>query len=367
MMSIRKFLFKILLEIWRSYNRILSREKKKVLFDCQLDFHYYHIQPLLDFLRFDSAFILTVLKCEGFSHQELEGVRYIDADILLDEPWAVYDIYFTTEFGNIPWWFADVTTVFFLHGVGPKVSYFATDKLKDFDVILAPGPYVESKQIPFLKEGAVLYRAGLPVTDCYFSQKTFSLPQYLKFDNGKPLLLYAPSWSKDHLQFSIDFEILRALSDQEICNVIIRPHPNLLVPEKCNGINWREIIDEIMLNNKRIALHAGRGASIYDILGCTDILLGDISSIVYEFLVFDRPIILYLKSGVGEFYRSEDFILETKEACYNLENAGTLETVLLDCLRDKGALSAQRKTMLAKSLHNPGKAVPEIVKILHKI
>lgn len=311
--------------------------------------------------------MLTVLKCEGFSHQELEGVRYIDPHILLGEAWAVYDIYFTTDFGTIPWWFIDVTTVFFLHGVGPKVSYFATDKLKDFDVILAPGPYVESKQRPFLKEGAVLYRAGLPVTDCYFSEKKFSLPQSLKFDNSKPVLLYAPSWSKDYRQFSIDFDILDALAAQEICNVIIRPHPNLLVPEKCNGIDWRKIIDNIMLSNKRIALHAGRGTSIYDILGCTDILLGDISSIVYEFLVFDRPIILYLKSGVGGFYQSEDFIQETKEACYNIENPNELEPVLLDCLRDKEALSAQRKTMLAKSLHNPGKAIPEIVKILHEI
>jgi CDP-glycerol glycerophosphotransferase (TagB/SpsB family) len=318
-------------------------------------------------MRCDPAFILTVLKGEDFSHRELQGVRYIDANILLNEVWAVYDIYFTTEFGTIPWWFTDVTTVFFLHGVGPKVSYFATDKLKDFDVVLAPGPYVESKQIPFLKEGAVLYRAGLPVTDCYFLQETFSLPQYLNFNNGKPVLLYAPSWSKDHLQLSIDFKILNALSHQEVCNVIIRPHPNLLAPEKCNGINWREIIAEIMLNNKRIALHAGRGTSIYDVLGCTDILLGDISSIVYEFLVLDRPIILYLKSGVGEFYQSEDFIFETKKACYNIENADKLEAVLLECLSNKEALSAERKTILGKSLHNPGKAIPEIVKLLHEL
>jgi hypothetical protein len=366
-MSIRKSVFKIHLEIWRLYNRVLSRKKKKILFDCQLDFHYYHIQPLLEFLRHDPAFMLTVLKCDGFSHQELQGIRYIDADILLNESWAVYDIYFTTDFGTIPWWFIDVTTMFFLHGVGPKVSYFASEKLKDFDVVLAPGPYVESKQIPFLKEGGVLYRAGLPVTDHYFLQETFSLPPYLKFDNPKPVLLYAPSWSNDYRQFSIDLDILGALSRQEVCNVIIRPHPNLLIPEKCNGIDWREIIAEIMLTNKRIALHAGSGTSIYDILGCTDILLGDISSIVYEFLVFDRPIILYLKNGVGDFYQSGDFILETKRACYNMEDADELEIVLLDCLGNKESLSAERKTMLAKSLHNPGRAVPEIIKILNEL
>lgn len=366
-MSVRKSLFRIQLEIWRLYNRVLSRKKKRILFDCQLDFHYYHIQPLLAFLRYDPAFELTVLKCEGFSHEELDGIRYIDSGTLLDESSAVYDIYFTTDFGSIPWWFSDVTTVFFLHGVGPKVSYFASDKLKNFDVILAPGPYVESKQIPFLKKGAVLYRAGLPVTDRYFLQETFSLPQYFKFDNAKPILLYAPSWSNDARQFSIDLDILNALSHQEVCNVIIRPHPNLLIPEKCHGIKWREIIDEIIVNNRRIALHAGRGTSIYDILGCTDILMGDISSMVYEFLVLDRPIILYLKKGVGEFYQSEEFVLETEKACHNLDNADELETMLLNCLRNKESLSAERKKMLAKSLHNPGKAVPEIIKILNEI
>lgn len=367
MMFKRKSLFKIQLKVWRLYNRILSRKKKKILFDCPYDFHYYHIQPLIDNLRYDPAFALTVIRCDGFSQQQLHGVRYIDSNTLYSEIFAAYDIYFTTEFVPIPWWFSDVTAVFLLHGIGPKVSYFASEKLRAFDVVLAPGPYVELKQRPFLKEGAALYPAGLPATDRYFSQDTCSLPAYIKFEDEKPILLYAPSWSSDCQQSSIDLNILNALSHQEICNVIIRPHPNLLIPEMCGGIKWRETIEEITLENKRIVLHAGKETSVYEILGCVDTLLSDISSVVYEFLILDRPIILYLKKGVEEFFQSEEYVLETRKACHNIDDANELEGVLLNCLKNSDVLSSERKKMLAKSLHNPGKAVSEITKILNKI
>ncbi|PTQ79165.1 CDP-glycerol glycerophosphotransferase (TagB/SpsB family) [Nitrosospira multiformis] len=367
MISKRRMLFALQLKLWHSYNRIARRKKKKILFDCPYDFHYSHLQPLIESLSRHSEFDITVVKTDDFSQTKLEGVKYIDTDTLQQEIFAVYDIYFTTEFDILPWWFTGVTRIFFLHGVGPKVSYFASEKLRVFDVVLAPGPYVESKQRAFLKKDAVLYPAGLPVTDRYFLPGEQSLPAYIKFEEKKNIILYAPSWSSNPGQVSIDLDILHALSSQTTCNVIIRPHPNLLVPELCAGIKWKEVIEEILSKNRRIFLHAGRGTSVYEVLGCVDILLGDISSVVYEFLALDRPIILYLKEGVDEFYQSEEFVLETRLACYNINDPATLPATVLRCLQNKNSLSAERKKMMARSLYNPGRAIPQIIKILTEL
>lgn len=367
MISKRRALFALQLKIRRLYNRISMQKKKKILFDCPYDFHYSHLQPLIEVLRRYPEFDLTVVKTEDFSQAQLDGVRYVDADTLQRETFTVYDIHFTTDFGVFRWWFCGVTRIFFLHGVGPKVSYFASEKLRVFDVVLVPGPYVESKQRVFLKKDAVLYPAGLPVTDRYFFENEHSLPDYIKFEEKKPILLYAPSWSSDPCQVSIDLDILHALSSQIICNVIIRPHPNLLVPEMCAGIRWKEIIEEIAFKNRRIFLHAGRGTSVYEILGCADILLGDISSVVYEYLALDRPIILYLKKGVEEFYQSEEFVLETRRASRNINDPAMLSDTISKCLQDKNSLSAERRKMLAQSLYNPGRAIPQIIKVLAKL
>lgn len=367
-MSKRKQLFHFIRIIRYFFFKLLGNHKKHIIIDCPNSFHYFHIEPIIKQLIEHKKFIITLIRWNGFESEHLMGVRYIDRDMLEKEIFTTYDIYLTTEFGYIPWWFNKVCKVFMLHGIGPKVKYFASPKVKDFNIVFSPGPYIEKEQQDSLRPGTKVFRVGLPATDTLVNDKHIKLPSSIHFKEPKPVLLYAPSWSSNVDYISMDNEIIHALANQDICNVIIRPHPLLMDKDRCNGIDFKKEIEDAQKVHGNIQLYTGEKTSIYDIIRGADILLGDISSVSYEFLLLDRPIIMYMKKGVKEFYNNtSDYIQDTTNASSILETPEALTEILNECLSNKNHLSNQRKKLLDRTLYNPGNATSIAVESLSQL
>jgi hypothetical protein len=107
--------------------------------------------------------------------------------------------------------------------------------------------------------------------------------QDLSLDLSKPTLLYAPTWQdkEDSSSFSHFSNHLEKLKKNY--SVICKWHPNLLVKEK-------EQIKKIEEKNPEITfLH--EFAPIYPLLSVCSIYVGDVSSIGYDFLTFQRPMV----------------------------------------------------------------------------
>lgn len=116
---------------------------------------------------------------------------------------------------------------------------------------------------------------------------------FSQLDPNKKTILYAPTWM-DMEESSTFFEYFEEILKNipESYNVIIKPHPQL---ELDNTPLYYKILGHYE-NHKNIHFITNFHV-IYPILERSDIYLGDMSSIGYDFLIFNRPMFFLNKDN----------------------------------------------------------------------
>lgn len=184
-----------------------------------------------------------------------------------------------------------ISTIWIPHGNSDKgyVTGFM-QQLKHETSLLVQGP----KMIDFIQEslGSSLIppyiQLGNYRFDYYQKHQEFysSIVQKLQLPK-KRTLLYAPTW-KDPENSSSFFDITSHLIEQLPNDyfLIIKPHINLL-----QNIQTHQIIAKYEnFPNLKFLIHF---TPIYPILNQIDVYMGDMSSVGYDFLTFNRPMIFF--------------------------------------------------------------------------
>jgi tetratricopeptide (TPR) repeat protein len=108
--------------------------------------------------------------------------------------------------------------------------------------------------------------------------------------DSAPTLLYTPTWNPELSAIEVLgpgwIEALRRQFPQ--LNIIIKLHPH--TPKKYP--HWAETYREMAQRDSRSYLVEEPGANSYDYMPFADILLTDVSSVMFYYLAFNRPIIL---------------------------------------------------------------------------
>jgi CDP-ribitol ribitolphosphotransferase len=181
-------------------------------------------------------------------------------------------------------------------------------------------------------EASRIYPLGLPRTDPLFNQEYLkeaveklhlNYPQI----SGKRKILYAPTFRDDDLGSSKLHYDLKQLSEHLDSNdiLLLRLHPFV-------SARWKQ--RDTACNMKNVIDLSGY-PELNAVLAAADVLVTDYSSIIYEFAVFERPIIFYAydrihyESNVRGFYVDYEQYVPGPIA-YNLEE-------LIMYLRDTGA------------------------------
>lgn len=185
------------------------------------------------------------------------------------------------------------------HGLaGEKKGHFRIRKY--FDLYLTQGPYFTNrfKQLAKKYKDFEVIETGWPKLDSLFKQKgdyDNEKQDLLNKYKVKRILLYAPTFSPS-LTSSIDLksEIFK-LADQDTL-LLIKFHDlmNKNVMEEyesiCNETENAEIV---------------RDNNIIKYLILSDLMISDTSSVVYEFLLLDKPVVTYKSNSKN--IRWEDF------------------------------------------------------------
>lgn len=168
------------------------------------------------------------------------------------------------------------------HGLGvEKKSHF---KIRHFfDVYLTSGPFVTEQFNEMQKKFNyfLVEETGWPKIDYIVKYPNENLKEKLSIPADKKIILYAPTFS-NKMQSATDL--------LPIIPQIIKPDELWLM--KFHDLMDREIIEQI--KNERSAQI--RFIDTYDItpfLHVADLLISDTSSVVYEFMALDKPIITY--------------------------------------------------------------------------
>lgn len=127
-----------------------------------------------------------------------------------------------------------------------------------------------------------------------------------KISKGRRTYLYAPTWndSEDSSSYNAAISpLMENLPDEDI--LIVKPHPNLLIQEHMNVLR---------LIGKKPNVHFLLDFSpIYPLLSQIDVYIGDMSSIGYDFLHFDKPMCFLQKAPRNGQLLACGIQLSTKE------------------------------------------------------
>ncbi len=253
----------------------------KILFYISKRYSYPIIKPIVDELRKSKkhtiAFYLFPRTVNDFP---LKWLRYQ----VFELPEAAID--FAPDFVLVPGNFVDYRIpgmkVQIFHGLGvEKPAHF---KIRPhFDLYLTSGPYVTNKFKRLQKKHDHFYveETGWAKIDHILEYDFKDLKAKFNIPKGKKVVLYAPTFSNKMESASALLPYLKqTIKDNEFW--LIKFH------ELMNRSKIENLFREDM-NNVRII----DDFDITPYLHLADVLISDTSSVNYEFMILDKPIITY--------------------------------------------------------------------------
>ncbi len=167
--------------------------------------------------------------------------------------------------------------------------------------------------------------------------------------------LYAPTYSPASSLHLAGEAIVRGLADAGF-NVIVKLHDRSLDPDPryTAHIDWRSRMRALEVPG-RIAYVEGPDAT--PLLAAADLMVTDHSSVGFEFLVLDRPLLVFDAPGLVEAARiNPEKVALLRSAAQVVATVPELTAAAASELADPGRLSLERRRVAREMFHEPGGA-----------
>ncbi|MDF1643116.1 MAG: CDP-glycerol glycerophosphotransferase family protein [Pseudomonadales bacterium] len=350
------------------FHRVVSElvhcldKRRTVIFDAPAKFHLHHVYPVIEKML-DSRpmdFRIIIVCDEDFKlDPRMSMVKCVNsyADLSITER---ISLIVKTDFNGVPYWLT-APRVHFGHGIGPKLSYQSVEELVCFDYIFTacePIYRVQSELIPEDK----ISKIGLPILDNLCSDNE-SIVSRFNLDKGNKTIVYAPSWTNITECIGDITGALVELDKLTEVNVIVSPHPLLLMPERCGGKDFFGSRDEYK------TLHYNMDSSIHttlELCAYADVVISDISSIFFESLALGKKAILEKNQRIFEEFSALAIYDEILESCPSIDWSNTSPQEMSSLLENNGfELSSQ--AFISNYLFNNGVATEACVDRISEI
>jgi hypothetical protein len=182
----------------------------------------------------------------------------------------------------------------------------------------------------------------------------------LNLDPVRPTALYAPTYSPASSLHLAGEGIIRSLASAGF-NVIVKLHDRSLDPDPryTGGIDWRARM-QALEQPGAIRYVEAPDASPY--LAAADVMVTDHSSAGFEFLVLDRPLIVFDVPGLVEAARiNPEKVALLRSAATVVHGCDELASVARAEIGAPGRLSLQRRRVAAEMFYEPGTATRRAV------
>lgn len=168
------------------------------------------------------------------------------------------------------------------HGLGVekavhyKIRHF-------FDIYLTSGPFVTNRyeQMRLKDPYFLIIETGWPKIDYILNYPVTDLKKKTDIPEDKKIILYAPTFSTQH----------------ESATALIQIIPKIMKDNEFWLFKFHELMDAQVIDEfKKIDPNKGRvlpNVEITPYLHAADVMISDTSSVIYEFMVLDKPIITY--------------------------------------------------------------------------
>ena len=280
----------------------LGRRQRRVLFEATSPMSLAVFRPVLELLQRDARVEVWFTASDGaWQPAALFGAAGIRERVLpaAEAKWMKFDGYVNTDFWNMTWLPRRSRRVHLFHGVAGKYGLDAPTRIAPvvatFDRLMFPNrdrlrSYARAGLVDADSARAALI--GYPKVDCLVdgSLDRRMVLQGLGLDPSARTVLYAPTWSPDS-SLNLAGEAIIASLARLGGNVIVKLHDRSYdrTDRASGGIDWRMRIERIC---RDFGVHVAQGYDASPYLFAADALVTDHSSVGFEFMLLDRPIVV---------------------------------------------------------------------------
>ena len=185
----------------------------------------------------------------------------------------------------------------------------------------------------------------------------------LGLDPARPTALYAPTYSGASSLHLAGESIVRAL-DAAGMNVIVKLHDRSLDPDPRynGGIDWRRRLGALEKSG-RVRLADGPDACPF--LAAADLMVTDHSSVGFEYLVLDRPLLVFDAPDLPVAARiNPEKVQLLRRAALVVRTPEELASAALNELRVPARLSTERRQVAEQMFHQPGGATARALALI---
>ena len=263
--------------------------------------------------------------------------------------------------------------ILMFHGVAGKYAnvYDSPDRsMRDWDLLF----FINERRLGnFIRSGAIdgdsraARLVGYPKLDCLVdgTLSRDAILESLGIDPARRTVLYAPTWSP--------YSSLNAMGEtlvEKLCAagfaVIVKLHDRSRDPEYIHsgGVDWAGRLQPLLLaGGGRLA--DASDASAY--LAAADVLITDHSSVGFEYLLVDRPLIRIEMPGlIAATKIPPDYVALMAEAATSVRNADEAVRAVEQAFSEPAQKSVERRAVASQLFYKPGTATARAVGELYE-
>jgi hypothetical protein len=209
---------------------------------------------------------------------------------------------------------------------------------------------------------------GMPKSDCLVNG-SLSRNGVLRANGMDPApttVLYAPTWTRFSSLNTMGEELVARLIDAGYC-VLVKLHDLSLDRAHVNsgGVDWVARLEPILARGNG---HILRCADASPWLTASDVLITDHSSIGFEYLLLDRPLIrIAMPDLIAGADIGKEYVELLSGVSTTIETAAAIVAAVERSIAEAGRLSSARRALAAELFHAPGQATDRAIDELYAI
>jgi CDP-glycerol glycerophosphotransferase (TagB/SpsB family) len=360
----------------KRWQRNRGGERRQILVDGRTAMNYATVAPIVERLQKDprvnvfftaseSPHLLKEIYAEARPpHRQVKpktaALMHFDAYLTADFLWA-----------RLPRGTRRVQT---FHGVAGKyrtVYDSPADSMRGWDRLF----FINKRRLQnFIDTGAVdadspaVRLIGMPRLDCLVdgTLRRDEILNSIGIDPARKTVLYAPTRSRYSSVATMGEDIVKRLGAAGY-TVIVKLHDRSRQADDYHsgGVDWGARLDPLLKETGGV-LASGSNSSTY--LAAADVLITDHSSVGFEYLLLDRPLI---RIHVPELLEKTDiepvYVQLMSEAATSVDNIDELSTAVDESFASPGAKSASRQYVAGEMFYKPGTATDRAVAEMYNV
>lgn len=285
------------------------------------------------------------------------------------------DAYVNADFWDMTWLRRRTRRIHLFHGVAGKYQLDAPVELAPtiatFDCLMFVNAdrrrrYVEAGLVPDDDVRAPV--VGYPKLDRLVdgSLDRAEVAGTLALDTDIPTVIYAPTWSPHSSLNAMGLEVVDRLAAEGL-QVIVKLHDRSYDRRErgSGGVDWAARLSRY---ERHPLVRIARETDGCPFLAVSDAMVSDHSSIAFEYMLLDRPIVVIDRPALVEHARiSPDKVRRLAAAADVVSEPKEITAAVLEALQHPGRLSVERRRTAGELFHEPGTATSRALTILYQM